>query len=64
MVHRAKFRMPRTVWSLGAAAALLAGTAVMYATPRGKHEANTQEKEWKLRRPQLSQTSQGEESAC
>jgi hypothetical protein len=45
MVHRAKFGMPRTVWSLGAAAALLAGTAVMYATPRGKREANTQEKE-------------------
>jgi len=30
---------------MGAAAALLAGSAVMYATPRGKHEANTQEKE-------------------
>ena len=45
MVHRAKFGMQRTVWSLGAAAVLLAGTAVMYATPRGKHEANTQEKE-------------------
>jgi len=45
MVHRAKFGMQRTVWSLGAAAALLAGTAAMYATPRGKHEANTQEKE-------------------
>ena len=45
MVHRAKFGIERTVWSLGAAAALLAGTAVMYATPRGKHEANRQEKE-------------------
>jgi hypothetical protein len=45
MVHRAKFGIERTVWSLGAAAVLLAGTAVMYATPRGKHEANTQEKE-------------------
>ena len=45
MVHRAKFGMQRTVWSLGAAAVLLAGTAVIYATPRGKHEANTQEKE-------------------
>src|SRR5438876_893011 len=45
MVHRAKFGIERTVWSLGAAAALLAGTAVMYATPRGKHEANHQEKE-------------------
>ena len=45
MVHRAKFGIERTVWSLGAAAALLAGTAVMYATPRAKHEANTQEKE-------------------
>jgi hypothetical protein len=45
MVHRAKFGIERTVWSLGAAAALLAGTAVMYATPRGKHELNTQEKE-------------------
>jgi len=30
---------------MGAAAALLAGSAVMYATPRGKHEANPQEKE-------------------
>ena len=30
---------------MGAAAALLAGSAVMYATPRGKHEANHQEKE-------------------
>ena len=45
MVHRAKFGIERTVWSLSAAAALLAGTAVMYATPRGKHEANHQEKE-------------------
>jgi hypothetical protein len=45
MVHRAKFGIERTVWSLGAAAALLAGTAVMYATPRGKREPSTQEKE-------------------
>ncbi len=45
MVHRAKSARQRTVWSMGAAAALLAGSAVMYATPRGKHEANTQEKE-------------------
>src|SRR3989449_5479873 len=30
---------------MGVAAALLAGSAVMHATPRGKHEANTQEKE-------------------
>ena len=45
MVHRAKFGIERTVWSLGAAAALLAGTAVMYATPRGKREASTQERE-------------------
>ena len=45
MVHRAKSARQRTVWSMGAAAALLAGSAVMYATPRGKHEANPQEKE-------------------
>jgi len=45
MVHRAKSARQRTVWSMGAAAALLAGSAVMYATPRGKHEANHQEKE-------------------
>src|SRR5438309_8024505 len=45
MVHRAKFGMQRTVWSLVAAAALFAGTAVVYATPRGKPEAHTQERE-------------------
>jgi len=45
MVHSAKSARQRTVWSMGAAAALLAGSAVMYATPRGKHEANPQEKE-------------------
>ena len=45
MVHRAKSARQRTVWSMGAAAALLAGSAVMYATPRGKREASTQERE-------------------
>src|SRR6266550_4116280 len=45
MVRRAKFGIERTVWSLGAAAALLALAAVMHATPGGKHEANMQEKE-------------------
>ena len=45
MVQKAKSGVQRTVWSLGAAAALLAGTAVLYAAPRGKHDANVQEKE-------------------
>jgi hypothetical protein len=44
-VQKAKSGVQRTVWSLGAAAALLAGTAVLYAAPRGKHDANVQEKE-------------------
>jgi hypothetical protein len=45
MVHRAKSARQRTVWSAGAAAALLAGTAVMYAAPRAKHDTRIQEKE-------------------
>jgi hypothetical protein len=45
MVDRAKFRKQRTVWSLGAAAALLAGAAVMYAAPRGSHQDRIQEKD-------------------
>jgi hypothetical protein len=36
MVDKAKFLTQRTLWSLGAAAALLVATAVMYAEPRGK----------------------------
>jgi hypothetical protein len=45
MVHRAKSGIKRSAWSLGATAALLAGTAVVYAAPRVKHGANVQEKE-------------------
>ena len=45
MVHRAKSGIERTKWGLGAAAALLAGAAVLYAAPRGTHQANAQEKE-------------------
>jgi hypothetical protein len=45
MVHRAKSARKRTVWGVGAAAALLAGTAVMYAGPRARHDAGVQEKE-------------------
>ena len=45
MVHRAKSARQRTVWSAGAAAALLAGAVAMYAGPRAKREANLQEKE-------------------
>jgi hypothetical protein len=37
--------MQRTFWSLGAAAVLLAGTAVLYAAPRARHDVNGQEKE-------------------
>src|SRR5580765_2496075 len=36
MVDRTKFSTQRTIWSLGAAVALLVATAVMYAEPRGK----------------------------
>jgi hypothetical protein len=45
MVDRAKFRRPRTMWSLGVAAALLTGAAVMYAAPRGNRDGRIQEKE-------------------
>ena len=45
MVHQAKSGSKRALWSLGAAAALLAGTAVVYAAPGGKHDSNAQEKE-------------------
>jgi hypothetical protein len=50
MVRTAKYvvqqyAMKRSIWSLGAAAVLLAGTAVLYAAPRGKERANGQEKE-------------------
>ena len=45
MVHQAKSGRKRAFWSLGAAAALLAGTAVVYASPGGKHDSNAQEKE-------------------
>ena len=45
MVQKAKSGRQRALWSLGAAAALLAGTAVVYAAPGGKHDSNAQEKE-------------------
>jgi len=45
MVRRASYGMKRPIWTLGAAAVLLLGTAVLYAAPRGKQTANTQEKE-------------------
>jgi hypothetical protein len=45
MVQQAKSGKKRALWSLGAAAALLAGTAVVYAAPGGKHDSNAQEKE-------------------
>ncbi len=45
MVHQAKSARQRALWSIGAAAALLAGTAVLYAAPGGKHDSNAQEKE-------------------
>jgi len=45
MVRRASYGMKRPIWTLGAAAVLLLGTAVLYAAPLGKQTANTQEKE-------------------
>jgi hypothetical protein len=45
MVHKAKSGTRQALWSIGAAAALLAGTAVLYAAPGGKHDSNAQEKE-------------------
>ena len=45
MVRRASHRMKQPIWSLGAATVLLAGTAVLYAAPRGKSGTNDQEKE-------------------
>lgn len=46
MVRGPKSGMQRTMWSLCAAAALLAGTAVLYAAPRGRNNANnSQERE-------------------
>jgi hypothetical protein len=45
MVHRAMSLRLRTVWGVGAAAALLAGTAVVVAGPRAGHQAEVQEKE-------------------
>ena len=45
MVRGSKYVMARPIWSLAAATILLAGSAVLYATPRGKQGANAQEKE-------------------
>src|SRR5437762_6126612 len=43
MVRKAKSGVERTLWNLGAAAVLLAGTAVLYAAPRGKHDSSRNE---------------------
>src|SRR6266478_8096779 len=45
MVCRAKYAIKRPLWSLAAAAILVAGSAVLYAAPRAKQAANAQEKE-------------------
>ena len=45
MVRKTKFGRQRASWSMAAVAALLAGTAVLYAAPGGKHDSNAQEKE-------------------
>jgi len=45
MVRKAKYGTKRPIWSLAIAGALLAGTAALYAAPRGKPAANPQEKE-------------------
>jgi hypothetical protein len=45
MVRGSKYVMTRPIWSLAAATILLAGSAVLYATPRGKKTAYAQEKE-------------------
>ena len=45
MVQRTKSGMQQTAWALGLAAALLAGTALVYASPNGKQNSNTQEKD-------------------
>ena len=45
MVHRTKSGMQQTAWGLGLAAVLLAGTALLYASPNGSRDLNTQEKE-------------------
>jgi hypothetical protein len=45
MVRGSKPVMKRPIWSLAAATILLAGSAVLYATPRGKQGANAQGKE-------------------
>src|SRR6266446_3931270 len=45
MVRTTKYGAKRPIWSLAAATILLAGSAVLYATPRGRLTANSQEKE-------------------
>jgi hypothetical protein len=45
MVHRAKSRNRKFLWSSAAAAAILAAAAAVYATPRANHARNEQEKE-------------------
>ena len=45
MVHRAKSAKRKFIWSSAAAAAVLAGAAAVYATPRANHARNEQEKD-------------------
>jgi len=45
MVHRANSKKHKVLWSAGAAAALLAGAAALYGTPRTNHANPTQEKD-------------------
>jgi hypothetical protein len=45
MVHRASSTKQKTALSLGAAAALFAGAAALYAAPRANHETAAQEKD-------------------
>ena len=45
MVQRTRFGIRRSSWSLGAAAALLMGTAAMYGSPSAKHTPSLQQKE-------------------
>jgi hypothetical protein len=45
MVHRAKSRRRKFLWSSAAAAAVLAGAAAVYATPRPNQARSEQDKE-------------------
>jgi len=45
MVPKARFVTRKMIWRAGIAAALLAGSAAMYAAPRSNHTGGTQDKE-------------------